>query len=153
MYQRILVATDLTDASRAAVGTALELARTLGGKVTALHVTEPPYDTRRWFLPLDSRERAFFQQIIDREREAAERLLNEQVKEADPAHHDTSGVSSLVRSGIPSELIVQTAVEEGVGLIVMGTHGRTGLKHALLGSIAERVVRTSPCPVLTVRAR
>ena len=54
--------------------------------------------------------------------------------------------------GIASSEIVRFAGESGHDLIVMGTHGRTGIKHALLGSVAEKVVREAPCPVLTLRA-
>jgi nucleotide-binding universal stress UspA family protein len=54
--------------------------------------------------------------------------------------------------GKPAEEILQVARDEAVDLIVMGTHGRTGLRHVLLGSIAETVVRTAPCPVFTVKA-
>ncbi|MET0850092.1 MAG: universal stress protein [Candidatus Rokuibacteriota bacterium] len=53
--------------------------------------------------------------------------------------------------GPPAETIVRIAQEQGADLIVMGTHGRTGLQHALIGSVAEKVVRLAPCPVLTVR--
>jgi nucleotide-binding universal stress UspA family protein len=55
--------------------------------------------------------------------------------------------------GSPFERILETAVREHVGLIVLGTHGRTGLSHALMGSVAERVVRLAPCPVLTVKSQ
>ena len=56
-----------------------------------------------------------------------------------------------VASGPAAETIVQIAQERAADLIVMGTHGRTGLRHLLLGSVAEKVVRLAPCPVLTVR--
>jgi universal stress protein A len=54
--------------------------------------------------------------------------------------------------GVPYETILETAEAEKVDLIVMATHGRTGLSHLVLGSVAERIVRLAPCPVLTVRA-
>ena len=54
-------------------------------------------------------------------------------------------------AGHPAETIVRVAQERAADLIVMGTHGRTGLQHVLLGSVAEKVVRLAPCPVLTVR--
>ncbi len=56
-----------------------------------------------------------------------------------------------VAAGLPADIIVRVAHERGADLIVMGTHGRTGLPHMLLGSVAEKVVRLPPCPVLTVR--
>ena len=64
---------------------------------------------------------------------------------------DPESATAKVTVGKPAEEILQVARDEAVDLIVMGTHGRTGLRHVLLGSIAETVVRTAPCPVLTVR--
>jgi nucleotide-binding universal stress UspA family protein len=65
---------------------------------------------------------------------------------------DPRSATVKVTVGKPAEEILQVARDEAVDLIVMGTHGRTGLRHVLLGSIAETVVRTAPCPVLTVKA-
>ncbi len=59
--------------------------------------------------------------------------------------------TSKVREGVESQEINQVAREEGANLVVMGTHGRSGLAHLLFGSVAEQVVRTAPCPVVTVR--
>jgi nucleotide-binding universal stress UspA family protein len=61
-------------------------------------------------------------------------------------------VEALVREGYPATVIVEEAVSQGADLLVIGTHGHTGLKHLLLGSIAERVVQKAPCPVLTVKS-
>jgi nucleotide-binding universal stress UspA family protein len=60
-------------------------------------------------------------------------------------------VRTLTKRGSPAQVIVDTAKRNGADLIVMGTHGRTGLAHMLIGSVAERVVRTAHCPALTVR--
>ncbi|HHT9155858.1 MAG TPA: universal stress protein, partial [Candidatus Tripitaka sp. YC43] len=60
-------------------------------------------------------------------------------------------VETIVSMGIPAIEIINAAKEKGVDLIVMGTHGRTGIAHVVIGSVAENVVRKSPCPVLTVR--
>ena len=65
---------------------------------------------------------------------------------------DLGSATVKVTVGKPAEEILQVARDEAVDLIVMGTHGRTGLRHVLLGSIAETVVRTAPCPVFTVKA-
>ena len=65
------------------------------------------------------------------------------------AHH---AIELRVLVGQPFERILKTAVQEHVALIVLGTHGRTGLAHLIMGSVAERVVRLAPCPVLTVKA-
>jgi nucleotide-binding universal stress UspA family protein len=68
--------------------------------------------------------------------------------EAEPAE---VGVTRLVVVGSPSHEIVKVATAEKVDLIVIATHGRTGLSHLVMGSVAERVVRTAPCPVMTIR--
>jgi universal stress protein A len=68
--------------------------------------------------------------------------------EAEAAHVD---VTRLVDIGVPYQRILETAKAEPVDLIVRATHGRTGLSHLVLGSIAERVARLAPCPVLTIR--
>jgi nucleotide-binding universal stress UspA family protein len=67
------------------------------------------------------------------------------------AQQATIEVTRSVVMGSPSQKIVETAETEHVDLILMATHGRTGLSHLLIGSVAERVVRTAPCPVLTIR--
>ena len=87
-------------------------------------------------LPLEDLER-------DTRRELA--LL---VPEAEAAHVD---VTRLVELGVPYQRILETAKVEQVDLIVMATHGRAGLGHLVIGSVAERVVRLAPCPVLTIR--
>lgn len=68
-----------------------------------------------------------------------------------PTRLTTRPVELRVVVGHPFERIIETAVRDKVGLIVLGTHGRTGLAHAMMGSVAERVVRLAPCPVLTVK--
>ena len=85
--------------------------------------------------------------LEDLERDAR-RALALLLPEAAAAHVD---VTRLVDMGVPYQKIVETATAEEVDLIVMATHGRTGLSHLLLGSVAERVVRLAPCPVLTIR--
>ena len=66
--------------------------------------------------------------------------------------NDATESTTFIRIGKPEDEIVKFAVENNIDLIAMGTHGRTGLAHMLVGSVAERVVRTSKCPVLTIRA-
>jgi universal stress protein A len=90
--------------------------------------------------------------VLEEERlieEARERLPRFRAAELDPHLH----VETLVVNGGPAHEICQTAEAQAADLIVMGTRGRTGLKHFLLGSIAEKVVRYAPCPVLVVRER
>jgi nucleotide-binding universal stress UspA family protein len=144
-FARILVPVDFSSASTAALATATRLARDLGAGLVLLHVTveaplysEPPFSGRR---------------IRDVYRGAAEwarRRLDELSRRARVAGLD---VRTDVRAGVPHREIVARANAVRAGLIVMGTHGRGGVERSLLGSVADRVVRTAPCPVLTVRGR
>ena len=83
----------------------------------------------------------------------AQRKWSEDALETRAGKLRESGIKTSwrVQMGAPHEEIVRTAAEEGAGMIVMGTHGRSGLNRALLGSVTERVVRLARCPVLTVR--
>ena len=152
MFKKILVATDLSEGSRAALRTAFGLAHRLDAPVVVLHVTEPAYESRAWFSPLTERESELYRAISSREEEAARRTLDELVKEVAGGAAGAVQVTTMVLPGIPADLIPTTARELGCNLIVLGTHGRRGFRHAILGSIAERVVRLSPIPVLTVHA-
>jgi universal stress protein A len=132
----ILTPTDFSAPAHQAVTAAFELAQTFGAKLSLLHVIEVPGYAIEVALPLEELER-------DARRELA--LL---LPEADAAHVD---VTRLVDMGVPSQNIVETATAEQVDLLVMATHGRTGLSHLVLGSVTERVIRLAPCPVLTIR--
>ena len=86
----------------------------------------------------------FYQENEDRARETLRSLIQ-------PSWGKPSQVVTAVRWGSPVEAIVDYADEQQIDLIVIATHGRTGLSHVLLGSVAERIVREAPCPVLTIR--
>ena len=138
--ERILVGIDFSDCSRAALRFAFTLANKLGARVDVLHVLAPPP-----YVPLD----LALWQGMDRDLSSQVLASVEQfVAEAAPGGAETARIR--VEAGVPYETLV-TAAEEA-DLVVVGTHGRTGLPHLLLGSVAERVVRLSPCPVVTVRA-
>ncbi|HEX9871652.1 MAG TPA: universal stress protein, partial [Candidatus Tectomicrobia bacterium] len=115
---------------------AFELAQRVDAKLSLLHVIEVPVYAIEVSLPLEDLEQ-------DARRELA-RLL----PEAETAH---VAVTRLVGMGVPYQKILETAAAEQVDMIIMATHGRTGLSHLIMGSVAERVVRTAPCPVLTIR--
>jgi nucleotide-binding universal stress UspA family protein len=134
--RHILAPTDFSEHSIQAVTYAFELAQKIHAKLSLLHVIEMPVYAIEVSLPLGDLEQ-------DARRELA-RLL----PEAETAH---VAVTRLVEMGVPHQKILQTAADEQVDLIVMATHGRTGLSHLFMGSVAERVVRTAPCPVLTIR--
>jgi nucleotide-binding universal stress UspA family protein len=134
--RHILAPTDFSEHSKQAVTYAFELAQKLHAKLSLLHVIEVPVYAIEVALPLEGLE-------ADARRELA-RLL----PEAETAH---VAVTRLVVMGVPYQRILETAADEEVDMIVMATHGRTGLSHLIMGSVTERVVRTSPCPVLTIR--
>ena len=151
MFRKILVASDLTESSFPALRAALELGRRFSIPVVALHVAEPPYAARRWSITFEKSEVELLEALRSRHQEGAIAALEAQIEHVRASGGNGVAVQALVRDGIPVDTIPATAVELGADLIVMGTHGRVGTRHVLLGSIAERVVRTSPVPVLTVR--
>jgi len=147
--RKILVPTDFSEESYNAVRQALELARQFGSDVLLVHVIEPihPYPvTGLSSYPMDLPPDPIFEM-----RGEAGKLLEQLKLEA----KTKAGISleTMLRVGRAYDQIVQTARNSDVDLIVISTHGYTGLKHVLLGSTAERVVRHAPCPVMVVRAR
>ena len=141
---KILHPTDLSDNSRAALAAACEWAKHFGAELHLLHivdgVTEPsPY------LGVPFNECVTFEAML---RQRARHTLDEW---ALPQGSADLNVIRLLRSGSPVAHVVQYAQETGIDLIVMGTHGRSGVSHLFLGSVAENVVRRAPCSVLTVR--
>jgi universal stress protein A len=143
--QRILFATDFSSASEAALERAIDLAKDNGAELLVTHVYEPPsrLSLDGYVLPqvYDDFESAL--------REEAESRLSPLVSKAGRA-----GVKarSLLVKGIPFRAIARAAKTNDADLVVMGTHGRTGVARLFLGSVAARVISTAPCPVLTVRA-
>jgi universal stress protein A len=141
--RHILAPTDFSDYSKKALSDAFELAQTFGAKLSLLHVVElPPYPLEGFAPPAVSADL-----LSDLERQASAELA----RVLPEARQATIEVTRAVAMGAPSQTIVETAEAAHVDLIVMATHGRTGLSHLLIGSVAERVVRTAPCPVLTIR--
>jgi nucleotide-binding universal stress UspA family protein len=143
---RILVPVDFSEPSRRALDYAAELARPLGAAIEVLHVVEIPAFVPSAGLP---EARASDLSLAALVRESAEKLLAQFVGEA--AERGIAVRASRLELGSPPQVITGIAVKEDYDLIVLGTHGRTGLTRALMGSVAERVVRHAPCPVLSVR--
>lgn len=140
-FKRILVPTDFGPASLEAVDLAVTVARTFDAELTLLHVWEIP-DAPRMDFMLHSTAIA---RVEDAAVSGLDRAL-EAVRRALPKAH------SMLRHGAPWSSIMAAIDELNPDLVVMGTHGRRGVSHAILGSVAERVVRDSPVPVLTVHA-
>jgi nucleotide-binding universal stress UspA family protein len=141
--RRILAPTDFSDFSKQALKSALELAQAFNAQLSLLHVVEPPPYPIEGLVPSSLGANL----LDDLERQAS----NELAQVLPEAQGATIEVTRRVIVGIPYRKIVEVAEEEKSDLIVMATHGRTGLSHLVMGSVAERVVRTAPCPVLTIR--
>lgn len=139
--RHILVAHDLNDTSDAALEYALNLARPLGARVTVLHAYEIPSLGAPEVLILAT---DWTKQIGVIARERLDKIVTS-------ARATGMAVAAEVREGSAWRTIDAFAREGAVDLVVVGSHGRHGLPHALLGSVAEKVVRTAPCPVLVVR--
>jgi nucleotide-binding universal stress UspA family protein len=135
--QHILVPLDFSPYAEQALAYALELASICQARVTLLHVMHLP-------LTVEVDLHAYLPQI-----EAAARQQMETYQRRVQAA-GLSGDLVLVH-GVPFQEIIETAKDQQIDLIVMGTHGRTGLPHLFLGSVAEKVVRLAPCSVLVTR--
>ena len=142
--RRILFPTDFSDNARAALPYACAFAEQFGAELHILNVmyemAQVVPETGTFFTTPVSN--------IDEVRESTERAL---AKLPGPEGKNVANVVRATVPGTPFLEIIRYAKEHDVDLIVMGTHGRSGLAHVLLGSVAERVVRKAPCPVLSVR--
>ena len=140
----ILVATDFGEASELALAYGRELARTFSARLHVLHVVENVMMRYSAEVPF-----AVLPELQNDLEAAARKQLDETITGDDRSSLDV--VATVQTSvSVPTD-IVEYARKERVDLIVMGTHGRSGVQHLLMGSVAERVVRSAPCPVLTVR--
>ena len=141
---KIVHPTDFSQCAEQARGLAVQLARALGAELLLLHVAVEAPLFREGLLGTRELERVFEEQ-----REWTRKALEERAAEC-----RGQGVATLARvvTGAPHHEIVETAKREGAAFIVMGTHGRGPLERFLLGSVADRVVRTAPCAVVTMRA-
>lgn len=142
---KILVATDFSEPSDAALAYGRELARSFAAQLVVLHVVENTLTgavAANGFVFTDPELQSAVEAAGQRR---VEDLITVEDRVVLRAHAD------IVTSNAPADAIVQYAKDSGIDLMVLGTHGRGVVAHFLLGSVAERVVRTAPCPVLTVR--
>lgn len=139
--EKLLLATDLSDASAAATEEAFELASRLGASLLVVSVIDPG----SLLLP-GGRYQARVDQVRER-REVLAQALVERGRQAGVA------VSFLVWQGNPGDMIVAAAEAERADMVVVGSHGRGAVGRFFLGSVSEHVVRNAPCPVLVVRPR
>lgn len=139
--QKILCPVDFSAPSRNALRYANEFAKAMNAKITVMHVIQPQpiaADVNVPYVPLE----------IELEKNAKEdlaRIVKEEVQEG-------VLVEQVMAFGLPSDCVIAQAQKENVDLIILGTHGRTGISRLLMGSTAENVIRHATCPVLVVKA-
>ena len=136
--EKILAPTDLSELSRVGLEYALELARGWGAEVTVYHVANA--------AELANYKAYSLEDLLTKHQNALARFLHENFAELLPLVE----VHEKVEIGSPATSIINEAERQGSDLIVMSTHGRTGLAHVLMGSVTEQVVRNAVCPVFSV---
>ena len=140
--KKILFPIDLTDNSTKILPYVLSMAEKFGSQIYLFHVVQ---DLQRWgnvFIPHSSTE------VYQKEAmEGAEKAMN---KVCEKQLQSCPNFKRTIVSGDPAAKILEAIVSEGADMVVMGTHGRRGMDHAIFGSVAENVVKKSPVPVLTV---
>ena len=141
-FHRVLVATDLTPASTPAVKTAIGLAAANAAELIFVHAYQPPGLILEGYVPpatYDSWDKSIQSDALNK----MQPWLDDAEKAGIPAR-------ALILTGTPEEAILGAARDCGADLLVLGTHGRTGVPRFFLGSVAARVVAAAPCPVMTV---
>lgn len=143
--KKILVATDFGPASENALRYGQALARGFGAALHVLHVTENVYARA-----MDGYGYASIPPQVQEDIDRAARKQTEELL-SDEDRRELKAIAVTVTHNSPALVIVEYARDHTVDLIVLGTHGRGAVAHLFMGNVAERVVRTAPCPVLTVR--
>lgn len=139
----ILFATDFSESSDYAFEYAHSLAKKFNARLLIIHVINEPVDLRGFYVPHIS-----FEKLEEEIEEGAQKMMEKFCR----THiRDYDNYETFIAPGIPYDEIIKKGVESSADLIIMGTHGRTGLDHVLFGSTAEKVVRKSSIPVMTIR--
>lgn len=141
--RKILVPVDFSDFSREAFEAAVGIAEVRGAEITVLHVMIEPQASVPYEVYID------WQKVKGEIKADAEKMLAEMVASRGPA----GKAGKRLEWGEPASTIARVAKEGSYDLIVMATHGRTGLTRLFLGSVAENVIRHAPCPVLSFRPK
>jgi len=145
--KKIVVPTDFSAAAASALAYAQDFAKATAAEILILHVIEPIY----YATPADMYVTTpNMTAILDEQRQFAKEQLSKLVKQLNKGGQRCR---AFLETGPAALVIVDFAAAKRAGLIVMATHGRSGVAHLLMGSVAERVVRTATCPVLTVRSK
>jgi nucleotide-binding universal stress UspA family protein len=137
----VLVPTDFSETSQVAVNYGVALARVFNAKLHLLHVIHEGFGSE---MAAPTLSLGLLDDVQNNARERLGTILTEQEQKALQS-------DSVLRKGAPDVEILRYAKEREIDLIVMGTHGHSGIAHMLMGGVAEKVVRKAPCPVLTVR--
>ncbi len=144
-FKIILFATDFSESSDYAFQYAHSMAKEGNAHLVIVHVINEPVDLRGFYVPHIS-----FDKLEEEIEEGAQKMMEKFCR----THiRDYDDYETFILPGIPYDEVIKKAVEVSADVIVMGTHGRTGLDHVLFGSTAEKIVRKSPIPVLTVRMK
>jgi len=143
-FKNILVPTDFSDASRHAMHYAIGFCKKFGSSLCLLHVMEDlPVPTLSAYEGIDIG--VYRERLEEDSKLQMERLIRETPDLGD------INLKTKTRNGVPYMEIIDEAKESETDLIILATHGRSGLSHFLMGSVAEKIVRNSPCPVLTMK--
>ena len=145
-FNKIAVPVDFSDCSGAALERAAALQGVMGAQLLILHTYELPVLSMPQATLMAGEMNA---SLVERDARFAQQQLDEFITKRSLTRSDT--VRTLIEVGPAAETIIAVAEREEADLVVMGTHGRTGLARVLLGSTTERVLRAVSCPVLTVR--
>jgi len=143
LIKTILFPTDFSQGARAAMDHAVSLARDYNARLILLYVIQD-ISIAEWYIPSSL-------SVTDLVEDMQKSAWKEMDKWGAEVSSKVKEVEKMVERGVPFVEIIKTAKEKEADLIVIGTHGRTGIDHMLFGSTAEKVVRKAPCPVLTVR--
>jgi len=141
--KKVLVPIDFSDYSKSALKYAVNFAKSFNAEIILVYVVEPviyPPDFSMGQIALPS----ITTEWDDRARDELQKLAKSEINEI-------ANVKTIIKTGKPFVEIIETAKEENIDLIIIATHGHSGVEHILFGSTAEKVVRKAPCPVLTLR--
>jgi len=142
-FKTILFATDFSESSDYAFQYAYSLAKKFNARLLVVHIINEPVDLRGFYVPHIS-----FEKLEEEIEEGAQKMMEKFCR----THiRDYDNYETFIVPGIPYDEIIKKATENSADLIILGTHGRTGLDHVLFGSTAEKVVRKSTVPVMTIR--
>ena len=141
--KKVLVPIDFSDYSKSALKYAVNFAKSFNAEIILVYVVEPviyPPDFSMGQIAMPSITTEWY----DRAKDELQKLAKSEIKEI-------ANVKTIIKTGKPFVEIIETAKEENIDLIIIATHGHSGVEHILFGSTAEKVVRKAPCPVLTLR--